>query len=133
MNLWGFVMDLSVLIIEDEKQFSSMLKESLDVLPIFKSVVQAFEGNEAVRKITNQKFDIILVDIGLPKRDGLEVLAAVKDKIYSDKAKIIMISAGFTSERIVEAKRYTPHFLAKPFDLNSFKMKIGEVVKEIKE
>jgi two-component system chemotaxis response regulator CheY len=126
-------MALSVLIIEDDKMLSELIKETLSMFPIFKCVVPAYDGVEALRIISNQKFDIIISDVNIPKKNALEVLKIQKDKLKNDKTKVIIMSGQLTEEDIVVAKSFTNHLLAKPFKVDTLKLKVGELVKQIKE
>lgn len=126
-------MSMSVLIVDDEKQLTEMIAETLKQFPIFKTVICSYDGAEALRKMTNQKFDIVILDIGMPKLDGLEVLKHLENEARLGKTKVIIISGAFTPETIKAAKAFTPYFLAKPFKIADLKLKIGQVVKEIKQ
>ena len=124
-------MSLSVLVVDDEKKLTDLITESLKSFNVFSSVVAAYDGADAMRKLTNQTFDIVILDLGMPKKDGLDVLSYLSEEdTYS--SKVIVISGGFTADNIGEAKNYTSHFLAKPFKINDLKVKIGQVVKELK-
>lgn len=125
-------MSMSVLVVDDEKKLTELIAETLKQFPIFKTVICSFDGADALRKITNQKFDIVILDIGMPKLDGIEVLKHLEEESRLGKTKVIIISGGFTSENITAAKAFTPYFLAKPFKMEDLKLKIGQVVKEIK-
>ena len=76
-------MSMSVLIVDDEKQLTEMIAETLKQFPVFKTVICSYDGAEALRKMTNQKFDIVILDIGMPKLDGIEAGADV-NTINSD-------------------------------------------------
>jgi len=124
-------MSLSVLVVDDEKNLTDLITESLKSFEIFKTVIPAYDGVDAMRKLTNQTFDIVILDLAMPKKDGLDVLNYISDEDRCS-AKVIVISGGFTADNIGEAKGHTTHFLAKPFKINDLKLKIVEVVKEIK-
>ncbi|EQC44747.1 response regulator [Bacteriovorax sp. Seq25_V] len=126
-------MSLSVLVVDDERKLTDMIAETLKQFPVFKSVLCSYDGQDAMRKLTNQKFDIVLLDLSMPKLDGLEVLNHLSDEANFSRTKIIIISGGFTPENISEAKNFTNHFLAKPFKIDDLKLKIGQVVKEIQK
>ncbi len=126
-------MSLSVLVVDDEKKLTDMIAEALKQFPIFKTVICSYDGQDAMRKLTNQKFDIVLLDLSMPKLDGLDVLSHLNEEAKLARTKVIIISGGFTPENISEAKNFTNHFLAKPFKIDDLKLKIGQVVKEIQK
>jgi len=104
--------DMSVLIVEDEKLLNWSLVESLskwgfDVHPVF-------TGNDAVAKLDNLGFDIILLDYQLPDLDGLEVARRVR-KIQPN-AVIFLVTAFQLSELPVDEGLIDVYF-NKPLDL----------------
>jgi DNA-binding NtrC family response regulator len=79
-------------------------------------VEDAADGPEALSKVKEQYFDVILCDIKMPRMDGLEVLDQLLS--FSD-APVIMISGHGTIETAVEAiKKGAYDYIAKPLDLN---------------
>jgi DNA-binding NtrC family response regulator len=125
-------MSLSVLVVDDEKNLTDLITESLKSFNIFKTVIPAYDGVDAMRKLTNQSFDIVILDLAMPKKDGLDVLNYITDEDQC-KSRVIVMSGGFTADNIGEAKAHTAHFLAKPFKIDDLKLKIGQVVQEIKQ
>jgi DNA-binding NtrC family response regulator len=104
-----------ILIVDDEKAIRSALKniltdESYDV-------AEASDGEEAVEELIKEKYDLVLCDIKMPKRDGLEVLDFVINE--GIVVPFIMISAHGNIETAVEAvKKGAFDYLPKPPDLN---------------
>ncbi|WP_375417658.1 sigma-54-dependent transcriptional regulator [uncultured Hymenobacter sp.] len=104
-----------ILIIDDEKAIRNTLKEILE----FESytVDQAEDGPAGLDLLIQQKYDVVLCDIKMPKMDGLEVLSRAQT-IAPDSA-FIMVSAHGNIETAVEAtKKGAYDFLTKPPDLN---------------
>ncbi|EQC51217.1 response regulator [Bacteriovorax sp. DB6_IX] len=124
-------MSLSVLVVDDEKSLTDLITESLKSFNVFKTVIPAYDGIDAMRKLTNQSFDIVILDLAMPKKDGMEVLSYISDEDLCH-SKVIIISGSLTADVIGEARNHTNHFLAKPFKIEDLKMKIGQVIKEIK-
>jgi len=69
---------MRILICEDHKIVRDGLKQILQQLEGVSYIVEAGSGNEAFDQLKNQRFDILLLDISLPDRSGLEVLETVK-------------------------------------------------------
>ena len=91
-----------------------------DILAIGKHevVYQAKDGAEAVEKYLSLKPDILLLDLTMPKKDGLTVLKEIK-KIHPD-AKVIMLSASDSKNMVDDClEAGATSFISKPFD---FKM-----------
>lgn len=104
-----------ILIIDDEKIIRATLKEILEYEHY--EIFEAQDGEEGIRMIEEEEFDLVLCDVKMPKMDGIEVL----DKVNSmDKApQFIMISAHGSIETAVEAtKKGAFDFIPKPPDLN---------------
>ena len=104
-----------ILIIDDEKAIRHTLKEILE----FESyqVDQAEDGPAGLDLLIQQKYDVVLCDIKMPKMDGMEVLDRAQ-KLAPDAA-FIMVSAHGNIELAVEAtKKGAFDFLPKPPDLN---------------
>ena len=105
----------TILVIDDERPIRNALKEILE-FEKFK-VDLAEDGDEALRLISKNKYDIVLCDIKMPKTDGIEVL----EKIIADghDFPVIMISGHGNVETAVEAiKKGAFDFIEKPLDLN---------------
>lgn len=104
-----------ILIIDDEKIIRATLKEILEYEHY--EIFEAQDGEEGVRMIEEEEFDLVLCDVKMPKMDGIEVLDRVNKM---DKApQFIMISAHGSIETAVEAtKKGAFDFIPKPPDLN---------------
>ena len=104
-----------ILIIDDEKAIRNTLKEILE----FESytVDQAEDGPAGLDMLIQQKYDVVLCDIRMPKMDGLEVLT--RAQAMGNDAAFIMVSAHGSIDTAVEAtKKGAYDFLPKPPDLN---------------
>ncbi|EQC51402.1 response regulator [Bacteriovorax sp. DB6_IX] len=100
---------------------------------LFKSIVQATDGVDACRKLDNQKFDLIVVDINMPKLDGLGVIKHIRDNQEVDP-EILLISGGFNHENVQIASDFDiKYVLAKPFNAKKFVGKLTEILKEMKK
>src|SRR5690554_2671474 len=104
-----------ILIIDDEKIIRATLKEILEYE--HHEIFEAQDGEEGIRMIEEEDFDLVLCDVKMPKMDGLEVLDRANKM---DKApQFIMISAHGSIETAVEAtKKGAFDFIPKPPDLN---------------
>jgi two-component system, OmpR family, alkaline phosphatase synthesis response regulator PhoP len=82
--------DISVLVVEDERNlneaYTTILKKSTV------KVDNCFDGEEALKKVTTFKPDIILLDLRMPRMDGLEFLKKLSLKKDGPKSKVILLS-----------------------------------------
>ena len=104
-----------ILIIDDEKAIRNTLKEILEFENY--TVDQAEDGPAGLDMLIQQRYDVVLCDIKMPKMDGLEVLS--RAHAMGTDAAFIMVSAHGSIETAVEAtKKGAYDFLSKPPDLN---------------
>lgn len=104
-----------ILIIDDERGIRNTLKEILEYEG--HEVQDAADGEDGLKRIEGEKFDLILCDIKMPKADGMEVLEKTME--LQSETPVIMISGHGTLENAVEAiKKGAYDFIAKPLDLN---------------
>jgi len=104
-----------ILIIDDERSIRSTLKEILEYEKY--TVEEAKDGEEGLKMILENDYDVVLCDIKMPKMDGMEVL----EKVFSSGKEIpfIMISAHGSIETAIDATRKGAYdFITKPPDLN---------------
>lgn len=104
-----------ILIVDDERSIRNTLREILEFQDY--QVVEAADGMECLVKVKQQNFDVIILDIKMPKVDGLEALERIQE--ISPDTAVIMISGHGNIDTAVEAvKKGAFDFVAKPPDLN---------------
>ena len=102
----------AVLVVDDERNIRLTLSMALEALNI--PVDTAENGEEALQKLAEKSFQLMLLDLKLPDIDGLEVLRQVVDK--HSATKVIIITAYGSVEVAVEAMKLGAiDFLQKPF------------------
>ena len=106
-----------ILIIEDEESIRRVLKKVLIQENKKYEIVEAVDGVDGISKINSGKYDLILCDIKMPKKDGIEVLKYVLEE--SPSTPTIMISGHGDLETAVESMRLGAFdYISKPPDLN---------------
>ena len=110
-------MKTRILIIEDEEPIRRVLIRILSEENKNFEVLEAFDGKSGIQTLLNQKIDLVLCDIKMPKMDGIEVLTkAQKEKIY---IPFIMLTGHGNVQTAVEAMKLGAFdFISKPPDLN---------------
>lgn len=104
-----------VLIVDDEKQIRGTLREILEFEKY--QVEEATDGLECIVKIQQSNYDVVILDIKMPKMDGMEALEKIQ--ILSPETPVIMVSGHGTINIAVDAvKKGAFDFIAKPPDLN---------------
>jgi DNA-binding NtrC family response regulator len=111
----------TILIVDDE---ISMRKNISDLLsPLGYQIIEAGNGEAGMMMFVQKKPHVIILDINLPGKNGLEVLKEIK-KISSD-TPVIMFTAFGTSERVMEAMKLGAFdYLEKPFELDEFALSV---------
>lgn len=104
-----------ILIIDDERAIRVTLKDILSYEG--HEIDLAVDGFDGLDKLSNNKYDIVLCDIKMPKMDGIEVLSEIVARKID--VTVVMISGHGTVETAVEAiKKGAYDFIEKPLDLN---------------
>jgi CheY-like chemotaxis protein len=105
-----------ILICDDDATTRIMLRGILKSGGI--AVSTAADGQAALRALRKKKFDLVLLDIWMPKISGLDLLELLKDEPYIPK--IVIMTSDQTSETLLRALRSRVyHFLAKPIEARS--------------
>ncbi len=117
-----------ILIIEDEEPIRRVLKRILtDENSAFK-ISEAIDGNDAIDKLSRDKFDLAVCDIKMPKKDGLDVLKfAIKKDLMTP---FIMLTGHGNIETAVDAMKVGAYdFIEKPPDLNRLLISVRNAFK----
>lgn len=120
---------MSILIIEDEKKLVSILKRALKSERY--SVEVAYDGKEGLNKAMKNNYSLILLDIMLPKKNGLVVCKELRQ--HQIHTPIIMLTAkGSTEDRVAGLDVGADDYLIKPFGLNELFARIRAVLRRRK-
>jgi DNA-binding response OmpR family regulator len=114
-----------ILIVDDEKNIRLTLSQALEVLEV--ETDTAANGEEALAKLKEREFGLILLDLKMPGMDGMEVLRRVRE-IRPD-IRIIIITAYGTVESAVEAMKLgAVDFIQKPFSPEEIRELVSRVM-----
>ncbi len=112
-----------ILIVEDEKSMREVLKILLEDEGY--EIVSASDGQDGIRRIQEDIFDIVITDIKMPRADGFEVLKKVKE--ISPTSIVIMITAFGTTESTIEAMKLGAYdYIHKPFKIDEIRLIINK-------
>ena len=116
-----------VLIVDDEDALRTILSGELTSSGY--EVATAADGDEGIEQVKSQKFDLVLLDIKMPKVDGFEVLKFIKKE--RPGVKVIMLTGFADLKNAIESKRYgAEDFVSKPYDLVDLLTTIERVLSE---
>ncbi len=110
-----------ILVVEDKESMAQMLKETLELEGY--EVMLAGDGAEGIRIIRESKVDVVLTDLKLPKKNGLEVLKASKED--NPLIPVIVMTAYGSVETAVNAMKLGAYdFITKPLDTDHLRLLI---------
>ncbi|MGN0605155.1 MAG: response regulator transcription factor [Oscillospiraceae bacterium] len=118
-------MERHILIVEDDTHISEILASFLESNGF--SVTRAMDGNIASALIKNQKFDIILMDIMLPYKEGDELIRELRK--FSDTPVIVISAKSMLETRLEALKIGADDYIIKPFDLNEVLVRIEVILR----
>ncbi len=104
-----------LLVVDDEKLLNDMLRETLTAHGY--EVDSALDGEEGIRRLQAKQYDCVLLDIRMPRRDGLEVLHYMRE--HFPKVKVIIITGLATKKEIADTVKMGAFAcLKKPFQID---------------
>ncbi|PIN74264.1 response regulator [Candidatus Woesearchaeota archaeon CG10_big_fil_rev_8_21_14_0_10_45_16] len=123
----------TVLVVEDRSDTRNMVVEALRKSGY--AVLEAEDGEKALEIVGSKNVDCILLDILLPKKDGGQVLTAVRANKKNDHIKIVMITAAKATPATIRLykKNGANGFLLKPLQVKEIRDEIGRVLKMTKK
>lgn len=117
---------MNVLIVEDEKTLSGEIRSFLKNEGFICD--QAFTGREASEKIAVNLYDFVLLDIGLPDYNGLDLITEAR-KLGSEAAFIVVTARGAVEDKVRGLNLGADDYLAKPFALIEMLSRIQAVAR----
>ena len=114
-----------VLVVDDEKLIVKGIRFSLEQDGM--EVTCAYDGEEALRLAQENKFDMILLDIMLPKMDGFEVCQAIRE--FSNMPIVMLTAKGDDMDKILGLEYGADDYITKPFNPPILLARIGVVLK----
>ncbi|WP_026764335.1 response regulator transcription factor [Sediminibacterium salmoneum] len=119
----------NILIVEDELNLHEALKLNLEMEGY--EVTSAFDGNEALKKVENAYFDLIIMDIMLPELDGISVTESIR--VHNNEVPILMLSAKNTpADKVLGLKKGADDYLTKPFNLDELLIRVSKLIEKNK-
>ncbi len=104
---------MKVLVIEDEQRVSNFIKKGLEEQG--DEVMQAFDGDMGLKLATQYEFDIIVLDIIMPQKNGMEVCHILKNKLKFTTPVLMLTALGTTDDIVDGLDAGADDYLVKPF------------------
>lgn len=115
----------TVLVADDEKSITDLVAFALEMEGI--TVIQAFDGPEALRLVELEHPDLVMLDIMMPGIDGREVSRRIKENPATANIPVVLFSAA-PNPNLSQAK--ADAYMAKPFDLDKMIATIRQLLGE---
>ena len=120
-------MATKVLVVDDEKMIVKGIRFSL--LQDGYEVDTAYDGDEALQKANENQYDIILLDVMLPKHSGLEVLQQIRE--FSSVPIIMLTAKGEDMDKILGLDYGADDYITKPFNILEVKARIKAIIRRV--
>jgi len=121
---------LSILLVEDEENLHEALKLNLEMEGY--EVTSCFDGNEALKAVQNEYFDLIIMDIMLPGIDGISITENIR--LQQNDVPILILSARNTgADRVLGLKKGADDYLTKPFNLEELLLRVEKLIDKNKK
>ncbi len=105
----------TILVIEDKESMAEMLKNSLESEGY--KVITVGNGKEGLRQIKESRIDLVITDLKIPGKDGIEILRAAKEENQLIPV-IVMTAFGSVETAVTAMKEGAFDFITKPFDVD---------------
>ena len=117
----------TILIVDDDLDILELLKMNLE--PEGYNIQTASDGEKAVQSACMNPPDLILLDVMMPHKDGLEVIAELKDIDHTKNVPVILITArGQTEDKVQGLDTGADDYITKPFDLREVTARVEAVL-----
>ena len=115
----------TILLVDDEESIQTLLTYPLERDGY--SVVQARDGEEALRKFDEEPVDLVVLDVMLPRLDGLEVCKRLRSQ---SNVPIIMLTArGEELDKVLGLELGADDYITKPFSIREFRSRIRALLR----
>jgi len=104
---------MRILVIEDELNVSAFIKRGLEEQG--SEVVQAFDGAAGLEIATQETFDVIMLDVIMPKMNGIELCAKLKNEHHLTTPILMLTALGTTEDVVTGLNSGADDYLSKPF------------------
>jgi len=112
-----------ILVVEDDKPINTLIKKNLEL--VGHSCVSVFDGEAVFDALEKEVFDLILLDIMLPKLDGFQVMQQMREHI----PVIFLTARGAVQDRITGLNLGADDYIVKPFDMMEMQARVESVLR----
>ncbi len=113
---------MKILVIEDDTDIASNIGQYLEDKG--HRLDFAYSGTQGVELATRERFDLIILDLMLPGKDGISVCREVRDSAHHDTPILMLTARDTVEDKITGFEAGTDDYLVKPFSLRELEMRI---------
>ena len=121
---------IKVLMIDDNVNLVNMVKEFFSSHSVIDIVFSAYDGEEGINTIQNNlnKFDVIVLDLIMPKKDGMYVLEQLRERGIDKK---VIVATSYNAPDVIRdvSEMGVNYFILKPFELSDLEKRIMDAAK----
>ena len=119
-----------ILVVEDELKVATFIKKGLQTQS-FEATI-ASDGEEAISLLSEQNFDLIILDLNLPDMSGLDVCKHIREK--NARVPILMLTAlGTMADKLSGFEVGTDDYMVKPFDFMELLVRVKALLKRTED
>jgi two-component system, OmpR family, alkaline phosphatase synthesis response regulator PhoP len=117
----------SILLVEDEENLHDTLRLNLELENYL--VSSAYDGNQALKALNDEYFDLVILDVMLPGTDGITVAETIR--VRQNPVPILILSARNSSaDRVLGLKKGADDYLNKPFNLEELLLRVQKLIEK---
>jgi two-component system alkaline phosphatase synthesis response regulator PhoP len=117
----------SILLVEDEENLHDALRLNLELENY--QVSSAYDGNQALKALSDEYFDLVILDVMLPGIDGITVAETIR--VQQNPVPILILSARNSSaDRVLGLKKGADDYLNKPFNLEELLLRVQKLIEK---
>lgn len=120
---------MKILVVDDEEQIRRFLNASLTAHGF--EVNEAVDGKEAIRQFTTGSPDAVVLDLGLPDQDGIEVLKTIRG--FSTAPVIVLSARHHEEQKIATLDAGANDYMTKPFGVGELLARLRRLIRDLSE
>lgn len=127
----GFPTDIKILTVDDMATMRRIIKSILNQLG-YHNVDEAENGKDALAKLKQNKYDLVLLDWNMPEMDGITLLKEIRNDPQLKDIPVIMVTAEAKKENVLLAiQSGANNYIVKPFNAETLKEKLDKVYESL--
>lgn len=117
---------MKILVVEDEKKVASFIKKGLE--EEYYTVDVAYDGKEGLKLALSDEYDLIVLDLMLPFKDGISILREIRNENISTPVLILTAKSSVT-DKVTGLDTGADDYLAKPFSFEEFLARVRALLR----